>query len=109
MVMSRLSHKNLAGFLLAKSRLHVVLSCILPSVVEDFGSESFLINQLRKKPPEVRMGGGKGDVHEYVAPVKNGRILFEMGGVSEEVAREALRLAMHKLPIKTKILSKSEL
>jgi large subunit ribosomal protein L16 len=55
------------------------------------------------------MGGGKGDVHEYVAPVKNGRILFEMGGVSEEVAREALRLAMHKLPIKTKILSKSEL
>lgn len=64
---------------------------------------------ITKKPPEVRMGGGKGDVHEYVAPVKSGRILFEMGGVSEEVAREALRLAMHKLPIKTKILSKSEL
>ena len=64
---------------------------------------------ITKKPPEVRMGGGKGDVHEYVAPVKSGRILFEMGGVTEEVAREALRLAMHKLPIKTKILSKSEL
>lgn len=59
-----------------------------------------------KKPPEVRMGGGKGDLHEYVAPVRPGRMLFEMGGVSEEMAREALRLASHKLPVKTKIVTK---
>lgn len=61
-----------------------------------------------KKPPEVRMGGGKGDVHEYVAPVKPGRILFEMGGVSPEIAKEALRLASYKLPVKTKIITKEE-
>lgn len=59
-----------------------------------------------KKPPEVRMGSGKGDVHEYVAPVKAGRIMFEMGGVTKEVAAEALRLAAHKLPVKTKFLEK---
>ena len=59
-----------------------------------------------KKPPEVRMGSGKGDVHEYVAPVKAGRILFEMGGITEEVAKEALRLASHKLPVKTKFITK---
>jgi large subunit ribosomal protein L16 len=59
-----------------------------------------------KKPPEVRMGGGKGDVHEYVAPVKAGRMLFEMSGVTKEVAFEALRLASHKLPVKTRIVAK---
>jgi len=63
---------------------------------------------ITKKPPEVRMGGGKGDVEEYVAPVKPGRVLFEMGGVTAETAREALRLAAHKLPVKTKFVSKSE-
>ncbi len=61
---------------------------------------------ITKKPPEVRMGGGKGDVNEYVAPVLPGRVLFEMGGVSKEVAMEALRLASHKLPVKTKIVSR---
>ncbi len=61
---------------------------------------------ITKKPPEVRMGGGKGDVYEYVAPVLPGRVLFEMGGVSKEVALEALRLAAHKLPVKTKFISK---
>lgn len=61
---------------------------------------------ISKKPPEVRMGGGKGDVHEYVATVKPGRIMFEIAGVSEEIAREALRRAAHKLPVKTKIISK---
>ncbi len=61
---------------------------------------------ITKKPPEVRMGGGKGDVHEFVAPVKSGRVLFEMGGVTYETAMEALRLASHKLPVKTKIISK---
>lgn len=59
-----------------------------------------------KKPPEVRMGGGKGDVNEYVAPVKAGRMLFEMAGVPKETAYEALRLAAHKLPVKTRIVSK---
>lgn len=56
---------------------------------------------ITKKPPEVRMGGGKGDIHEYVSPVKPGRVLFEMSGVTKEVAKEALRLASHKLPVKT--------
>lgn len=61
---------------------------------------------ITKKPPEVRMGGGKGDVSDYVAPVKAGRILFEMGGVTKDIASEALRLASHKLPIKTKFITK---
>ena len=61
---------------------------------------------ITKKPPEVRMGSGKGDVHEYVAVVKPGRILFEMGGITEVIAREALRLAAHKLPVKTKFVEK---
>ena len=58
------------------------------------------------KPPEVRMGGGKGDVSEFVAPVKRGRILFEMGGVSREIAIEALDRAARKLGIKTSFLEK---
>lgn len=60
-----------------------------------------------KKPAEVRMGGGKGDIHEFVAPVRPGRILFEMAGVSREIALEALRLASHKMPVKTKIITKT--
>lgn len=59
-----------------------------------------------KKPAETRMGGGKGDVFEYVAVVRPGRILFEMGGVEREVVKEALRLASHKLPIKTSLVEK---
>jgi large subunit ribosomal protein L16 len=62
-----------------------------------------------KKPPEVRMGGGKGDIESYVAPVKPGRIMFEMAGVTAEVAKEALRLAGHKLSVKTRILVKGEM
>jgi len=61
-----------------------------------------------KKPAETRMGGGKGDVYEFVAPVKPGRMLFEMGGVSRQAAHEALRLASHKLPVKTLIVGKEE-
>jgi large subunit ribosomal protein L16 len=61
------------------------------------------------KPIGVRMGSGKGAVEFYVAVVKPGRVLFEIAGVSEEVAREALRLAMHKLPLTCKIASKAEL
>ena len=57
-----------------------------------------------KKPAETRMGSGKGAVEYWVAVVKPGRVMFEVGGVSEEIAREALRLAAHKLPIKTKIV-----
>ena len=59
-----------------------------------------------KKPLAVRMGGGKGTPEGYVAVVKRGTIMFEIGGVSEAVAREALRLASHKLPIKTKFVKK---
>ena len=59
-----------------------------------------------KKPLAVRMGGGKGSPEGYVAVVKRGTIMFEIGGVSEEIAREALRLASHKLPVQTKIVFK---
>ena len=61
-----------------------------------------------KKPAETRMGSGKGSPEFWVAVVKPGRIMFEIAGVSEEVAREALRLASHKLPIKTKIIARTE-
>lgn len=63
---------------------------------------------ITKKPPEVRMGGGKGDIHEYVAPVKSGRVLFEMSGITHDVAKEALRLASHKLPVKTKFVTRED-
>jgi len=59
-----------------------------------------------KKPVESRMGKGKGDVDHFVANVEKGRILFEIGGVPEEIAREGLRLAQSKISLKTKIISK---
>ena len=59
-----------------------------------------------EKPAETRMGSGKGSPEYWVAVVKPGRVMFEIAGVPEEVAREALRLASHKLPIKTKIIAK---
>ena len=58
------------------------------------------------KPAETRMGSGKGSPEYWVSVVKPGRVLFEMNGVSEDIAREALRLASHKLPIKTKFIKK---
>ncbi len=61
------------------------------------------------KPAETRMGSGKGSVEYWVAVVKPGRVLFEIAGVSEEDAREALRLAMHKLPCTCKIVSREQL
>ena len=61
------------------------------------------------KPAETRMGSGKGSTEYWVAVVKPGRVMFEIAGVSEEIAREALRLAMHKLPDKCKIASRHEL
>ena len=63
---------------------------------------------ITKKPAETRMGSGKGNPEEWVAVVKPGRIMFEITGVSDEVAREALRLAQHKLPIKTKIVTRAD-
>jgi len=60
------------------------------------------------KPLEVRMGSGKGAVDKWIAVVKEGKIMFEIAGVSEETAREALRLAAHKLPIKTKFIKKED-
>ncbi|GEM87402.1 50S ribosomal protein L16 [Meiothermus granaticius] len=59
-----------------------------------------------KKPLEVRMGKGKGNVEGYVAVVKPGRVMFEVSGVTEEQAREALRLAGHKLPMQTKVVKR---
>ena len=61
-----------------------------------------------KKPQDVKMGSGKGNPEFFVAKVNAGTILFEMQGVSEEVAREAMRLASHKLPVKTKFLIKED-
>ena len=61
------------------------------------------------KPLGVRMGKGKGGLEYWVAVVKPGRVMFEIAGVSEEVAREALRLAMHKLPLKCKVVSRADL
>ena len=61
-----------------------------------------------KKPAGTRMGSGKGAPEGWVAVVKNQKVMFEIGGVTEDVAREALRLAQHKLPIKTKIVAKEE-
>lgn len=61
-----------------------------------------------KKPLEVRMGSGKGAPDHWVAVVKKGRVMFEINGVSEAVAKEALRLASHKLPIKTKIVKRGD-
>ena len=62
-----------------------------------------------EKPAETRMGSGKGSPEYWVAVVKPGRVMFEIAGVSEDVAREALRLASHKLPIKTKILKREDI
>ena len=63
---------------------------------------------ITEKPAETRMGSGKGSPEYWVAVVKPGRVLFEIKGVPEETAREAMRLAMHKLPIKCKFVTKAE-
>ena len=63
---------------------------------------------ITKKPAEVRMGKGKGAPEFWVAVVKPGRVMFEIGGIAEETAREAMRLAMHKLPIKCKFLIRNQ-
>ena len=68
------------------------------------GVDIFPHKPITKKPAETRMGSGKGSVEYWVAVVKPGRVMFEMAGVAEEVAREALRLAGHKLPVKCKFV-----
>ena len=68
----------------------------------------FPAKPITKKPAEARMGSGKGNPEDWVAVVKPGRIMFELGGVDEATAREALRLAQHKLPIKTKIVTRAD-
>jgi large subunit ribosomal protein L16 len=60
------------------------------------------------KPAETRMGGGKSMLDHWVCVIKPGRVLFELGGVREDIAREAMRLAAHKLPIKTQVIAKAE-
>lgn len=64
---------------------------------------------ITKKPAETRMGKGKGNVEGWVAPVKRGRILYELEGVDEEIARECMRLASFKLPLKTRFVSRSDM
>lgn len=64
---------------------------------------------ITKKSAGAKMGGGKGDIEEYVAVIKPGRILFELGGIDEETAREALRKASHKIPMRTRIAERGEL
>jgi large subunit ribosomal protein L16 len=63
---------------------------------------------ITKKPAETRMGKGKGDVAGYVAPVKRGTMLYEISGLPDDISREALRLASHKLPVKTRIVIRQE-
>lgn len=63
---------------------------------------------ITQKPAETRMGSGKGSPEYWVAVVKPGRVLFEMAGIDEDVAREAMRLAAHKLPIKTKFITRKD-
>ena len=64
---------------------------------------------ITEKPAETRMGSGKGTPEYWVAVVKQGRVMFEMGGISEDLAREAMRLAMHKLPIKCRFATREQL
>ena len=61
-----------------------------------------------KKPTEVRMGKGKGDIDRYVAPIKKGTMLYEIAGVDEDLAKEALRLASNKLPVKTRVVARTK-
>jgi len=68
---------------------------------------AFPDKSITKKPAEVRMGKGKGDLSHWVAVIKRGRILFELGGVQEEFARQCFRLAAYKLPLKTKFISRT--
>ena len=63
---------------------------------------------ITKKPAETRMGKGKGDVDSYVAPLRRGTMIYEISGLTEELAKEAFRLASHKLPVKTRMVSRQQ-
>jgi len=76
-------------------------------VAQKFGLEFFLISRLQKKPLEVRQGKGKGSVEYWVAQIQPGKMLYEMEGVPEELAREAFQLAAAKLPIKTTFVART--
>ena len=87
-------------------------SCGYDKVYQEGGKvwiKIFPDKPVTKKPAETRMGSGKGSPEMWVAVVKPGRIMFELAGVPEEVAKEAMTLASHKLPIKTKIVKRLEL
>ena len=68
----------------------------------------FIHRPITRQPADARMGSGKGGVESWVAPVKPGSVMFEMAGVPEETAREAMRLAAHKLPVKCKFIKKAD-
>ena len=84
-------------------------SCSKSGVFSRITKEINYLCNLTARPAETRMGKGKGALEYWVAVVKPGRVMFEISGVPEETAREALRLAMHKLPIKCKIVSRADL
>ena len=81
---------------------------LLPSVSVQVWIKIFPDKPITEKPAETRMGSGKGSPEYWVAVVKPGRVMFEIGGVAEETAREAMRLAANKLPIKCKFVKKEE-
>ena len=68
----------------------------------------FPAKPVSKKPLETRMGKGKGDIDRYVAPIKKGTMLYEIAGVDEDLAKEALRLASNKLPVKTRVVARTK-
>ena len=72
----------------------------------EYGIQALVSSYLTKKPAETRMGSGKGSPEWWVANVKPGRVLFELSGVGEDVAREAMRLAIHKLPFKARFIKR---
>lgn len=99
-------HWGQPGLLANKLKQPGVLLHVISGVVVRSGFVFFRINQLLRSQPRPVRGGGKGPTDHWVAVVKSGRIIFEMGGVGEEVAKEAIRLASHKLPIKTRFVTR---
>ena len=84
------------------------LQALEPSWITSNQIKIFPHKPITEKPAETRMGSGKGSPEYWVAVVKPGTVMFEIGGVSEELAREAMRLAMYKLPVKCKFIKKEE-
>ena len=99
-------HLNVVILQTDKLKLPVSRSQERPKGVVISGLKFSQISHLLKKPAEVRMGKGKGSPEKWVAVIKPGRVLFEVGGIETELAKDALKLARYKLPVKTKIISK---